>query len=96
MTRARFPLCLLLALSVVMPLGACGRYSTNPSPPAASRSAPVTEEPGRTPASEGELERYAEREQEARGLERFEGGRMSDATLIVLVLLLVIIIILLV
>lgn len=96
MTRARFPLCLLLALSVLFPLGACGRYSTNTSPPAASRSAPVAEEPVRKPASGAELERYAQREEQSRGLERFEGGRMSDATLIVVVLLIVIIIILLV
>lgn len=96
MTRARFPLRLLLALSILIPLGACGRYSTNAAPPAASRSAPVAEAPARKPASGAELERYAEREQQSKGLERFEGGRMSDATLIVLVLLLVIIIILLV
>ena len=96
MTRARFPLCLLFALSVVFPLGACGRYSANSSPPAASRSVPVAEQPVRKPASGAELERYAQREDQSKGLERFEGGRMSDATLIVIVLLLVIVIILLV
>lgn len=95
MTRARFPLCLLLALSVLVPFGACGRYSTSVSPPAASRSAPATPT-HRTPASSGELERYAQREKQSAGLERFEGGRMSDATLIVVLLLVVIIIILIV
>ena len=97
MTRARLPLCLLLALSVVVPLSACGRYSNVPPPPASSRSAPAperSEAPARTPASSGELERYAEREKQSSGLERFEGGRMSDATLIVVLLLFVIIIIL--
>ncbi len=98
MTRARFPLCLLLALSVMIPLGGCGRYSTsNLSPPAASRSAPAAPvETRKTPASGAELERYAAREKQASGLERFEGGRMSDATLIVVLLLVVIIIILIV
>ena len=94
MTRARFPLCLLLALSVLFPIGACGRYS-NVSPPAATRSAPVAEHRP-TPASGQELERYAEREKQSSGLERFEGGRMSDATLIVVILLIVIVIILIV
>lgn len=97
MTRARFPLCLLLALSIVVPLGACGRYSNVSPPPAASRSAPAAAEkqaPKKTPASGAELERYAEREKQASGLERFEGGRMSDATLIVILLLFVILIIL--
>jgi hypothetical protein len=98
-TRARSPLCLLLALSVVVPLYACGRYSNVPPPPA-SRAAPSGESaehapaPTRTPASSTELARYAEREKQSRGLERFEGGRMSDATLIVVLLLFVIIIIL--
>lgn len=97
MTRARFPLRLLLALSILIPLGACGRYA-NVSPPAASRSAPAAaaSETRGTPASNGELERYAEREKQSAGLERFEGGRMSDATLIVVLLLVVIIIILIV
>ena len=95
MTRARFPLCLLLALSVMISIGACGRYSTSVSPPAASRSAPAAAaQTRRTPASGAELERYAEREKQSAGLERFEGGRMSDATLIVVLLLVVIIIIL--
>lgn len=96
MTRARFPLCLLLALSVLIAFGGCGRYSSSVSPPAASRSAPVAAAGERTPASSGELARYAEREKQSAGLERFEGGRMSDATLIVVILLVVIIIILLV
>ena len=96
MTRARFPLCLLLALSVLIPIGACGRYS-NVSPPAASRSAPAAAvETRKTPASGAELERYAEREKQSAGLDKFEGGRMSDATLIVVLLLVVIIIILIV
>ncbi len=94
MTRARFPLCLLLALSVLIPLGACGRYS-NVSPPAASRSAPAAAT-HKTPASGAEVERYAQREKQSAGLDRFEGGRMSDATLIVVLLLVVIIIILIV
>jgi len=95
-TRARFPLCLLLALSVLIPFGACSRYSSNASPPVASRSAPPAAATRRTPASGAELERYAEREKQSAGLERFEGGRMSDATLIVVLLLVVIIIILIV
>jgi hypothetical protein len=96
-TRARFPLCLLLALVALFPLGACGRYSSgSPPPPAVSRSAPATTAPRRTPASEAELERYAEREKQSTGLERFEGGRMSDATLIIVILLIVIIIVLIV
>ncbi len=99
MTRARFPLCLLLALSVVVPFSACGRYSNVPPPPPSARSAPAgsTEEVQareKTPASNAELERYAQRERESRGLERFAGGRMSDATLIVILLLFVIVIIL--
>lgn len=99
MTRARFPLCLLLALSVVVPFTACGRYANVP-PPVANRSAPAgakteqAQEQPRTPASNAELERYAEREKQSTGLERFEGGRMSDATLIVILLLFVIVIIL--
>ena len=98
MTRARFPLCLLLALSVVIPFSACGRYSNVPPPPPA-RSAPAetaeqAQAPKKTPASSAELERYAQREREASGLERFAGGRMSDATLIVILLLFVIVIIL--
>lgn len=101
MTRARFPLCLLLSLSVVIPFSACGRYSNVPPPPPSARSVPAetaeqTPAQKKTPASSADLERYAQREREASGLERFAGGRMSDATLIVLVLLLVIIIILLV
>ncbi len=100
MTRARFPLCLLLALSVVVPFTACGRYASVPPPSPATRSAPAgaetqrAERQPRTPASGAELERYAEREKQASGLERFEGGRLSDATLIVVLLLFVIIIIL--
>jgi hypothetical protein len=95
-TRARFPLCLLLALSVVVPFSACGRYSNVPPPPPAARSAPAerAQATTKTPASSAELERYAERERESRGLERFAGGRMSDATLIVILLLFVIVIIL--
>lgn len=98
MTRARFPLCLLLALSVVVPFSACGRYSNVPPPPPAARSAPAESaeraQAQKTPASSAELERYAQRERDARGLERFAGGRMSDATLIVILLLFVIVIIL--
>lgn len=99
MTRARYPLCLLLALSVVVPFSACGRYSNVPPPPPAARSAPAesaeqVQAQKKTPASSAELERYAQRERDARGLERFAGGRMSDATLIVILLLFVIVIIL--
>ena len=99
MTRARFPLCLLLALSVVVPFSACGRYSNVPPPPPSARSAPAgsTEQVQareKTPASNAEFERYAQRERESSGLERFAGGRMSDATLIVILLLFVIVIIL--
>jgi hypothetical protein len=96
-TRARFPLRLLLALTILFALGACGSYTNVSSPPVASRSAPAAgAQPRRTPASGAELERYAEREKQSAGLERFEGGRMSDATLIVVILLIVIIVILLV
>jgi hypothetical protein len=96
-TRARFPLCLLLALVALFPLGGCGRYSSgSPPPPAASRTVPATTAPERTPASDGELARYAEREKQSAGLEKFEGGRMSDATLIIVILLIVIIIVLIV
>lgn len=101
MSRARFPLCLLLALSVVVPFSACGRYadvappaaSPRPAPAAAAETQPAQPEAPRS-ASTAELERYAEREKQSSGLERFEGGRMSDATLIVVLLLFVIIIIL--
>jgi len=99
-SRARFPLCLLLALSVVVPFSACGRYADVSPPAAAPRPAPAAAEtqPAQPEAprsaSTAELERYAEREKQSSGLERFEGGRMSDATLIVVLLLFVIIIIL--
>ena len=48
--------------------------------------------PPRRAASAEERERYAERERDARPLEGFEGGRMSDVALILVIVLIVLII----
>jgi hypothetical protein len=59
-------------------------------PAAASKSTPA-----RRPASAAELERYAEREKDAKDLERFEGGRIAETTIVIVLLLLIVLIIIL-
>lgn len=95
MRRRMPPIALLLALLALAPSMACsasGRSGTE-SPARAGR-VEVAAAP-RPPASQDEIERYAERERSAAGLEKFEGGRL-DSTTIVIILLLVIVIILIV
>ena len=51
--------------------------------------------PGARPASAGELSSYAEREEKAKGLDEFEGGRRrggTEATTIIIILLVVILV----
>jgi hypothetical protein len=55
--------------------------------------------PGPRPASADELSSYAEREEKAKDLEEFEGGRRrggTEATTIVIILLVVILVVLLI
>jgi hypothetical protein len=90
------PVALVLLVSLA-PLAGCTRAGSAPSgrqapAPAAEQAA---SEPARRPASPEEMERYAAREQQSSGLEKFEGGRI-DTTTIVIILLLVIVIILIV
>lgn len=63
-----------------------------------ARDAPAPTETVRRPAAADELARYAEREEQARPLEQFEGGRRggTEATTIVIILLVVILVVLLV
>ena len=61
-------------------------------------AAQVEKSPIRKPASGAELDKYAEREQLAQNLEKFEGGRGRGAetgTIIVILLLVIIILIIL-
>jgi hypothetical protein len=57
--------------------------------------AQVDKGPARTPASQSELEQYAQREQVSEKLAKFEGGRMRNDTLITVILILVIVILIL-
>lgn len=69
------------------------------SPVAAAPEPSAEVVPGRRPATPEELERYAEREQQDRPLEDFQGGRRGggiEATTIVIVLLVVILVLILV
>ncbi len=58
----------------------------------------VAHEGGPRPATKAERERYREREQQAAGLEEFEGGRVGGvaASTIIIILLVVIIVIIVV
>jgi hypothetical protein len=61
-------------------------------------SAQVETGPAKTPASSAQLDQYAQREQLAEKLEKFEGGRgrgVETGTLIVILLLVIIILIVL-
>jgi hypothetical protein len=91
--RAVAQLVTILSLAFVVGCGTAARRPAAQQAPAASAVAAAP--PARRPATPEELERYAEREQQSAGLEKFEGGRIDTGT-IVIVLLLVIIIILLV
>src|SRR5262245_61432611 len=72
------------------------------APPAAAApakpAAPQAKAPAKKPISPEERDRYAEREKQVRGLDKFEGGRGGGvpAGTIIIVLLLVIIIVLIV
>jgi hypothetical protein len=71
-----------------------GPAAATPSQPAAQ----VEKGPSRTPASNAELEQYAQRERVAEKLEKFEGGRgrsieIGTLLLILLIVLLILIII---
>jgi hypothetical protein len=88
------PIALFLALFACAPVMACSAAGRSAAEtPARGRIEPAA--PPRRPASQEELERYAERERRSAGLEKFEGGRI-DTTSIVIILLLVIVIILIV
>ena len=58
-------------------------------------AAQVDKGPPKTPASDGELEQYAQREKQAEKLAKFEGGRMRNDTLVTVILVLVIVILIL-
>ena len=108
MTRARLPSALAIAIIAILALGpACGRApaatSTPPAPSSATtlagsaaRPADPAQRSAPSSASDRELERYAERERETSGLERFAGGRGSQTTTIIIVLLVVILVLILI
>jgi len=81
-------------LLAVCLLGAAG---CGPRPAASSPAGPGVTEAAqvREAASARELARYAEREQQASGLEEFEGGRRRTQTTTIIIVLLVVIVILL-
>lgn len=62
---------------------------------AASSPAAAASRSGGTPGTPAEAARYAEREQQAVGLERFEGGARISTTTVIIILLVVIILVLL-
>jgi hypothetical protein len=63
--------------------------------PAKAVAAQVDKGPARTPASDSELEQYAQREKLAEKLEKFQGGRMHNSELVTIILILVIVILIL-
>ena len=106
MTRARLPSAFAIAIIAILALGpaaACSRAPAGATAPPAPRSAAVHAEPGARAAdadpaprsaSDRELERYAERERETSGLERFAGGRGQETTIIIILLVAILVVIL--
>jgi hypothetical protein len=102
-TSARLPSTVAIAIIAIIALGpaaACGAGSAGaPVRSSATQAAPAhiaerAATPTPRPASEGDLERYAEREQEATGLERFVGGRGQETTIIIILLVAILVVIL--
>jgi hypothetical protein len=92
--RRMVPIALALLVSLA-PLAACTGSGGAPGgrrvPAATERPAA---EPTRRPATPEEMERYAAREQQSAGLEKFEGGRIGTTTIIIILLLVIVIILL--
>jgi hypothetical protein len=63
--------------------------------PAPTHAAQVVRGPERRAASADELDRYAQRELQARDQEKFEGGRMRNSDLVTIILVLVVVILVL-
>ena len=82
-----------LALSVVLMSGCAPRVAAPAAAPAASVAADAREP---RPASDAELARYAERQEQARDLAGFRGGQRIQATTVIIILLVVILLVILI
>jgi hypothetical protein len=84
---------IVVSLLAVYPAG-CGNSRLASAPVATRSPAPVAIQSKPREATEDERKRYAERETQSAGLEKFEGGA-GVVTVVVIVLLVIVILILL-
>lgn len=85
----------VVSLLAIYPAGCGHRLSRAPAASQSSASqSPVTTHPKPREASEEERERYAQREMQSAGLEKFTGGAGVVTVLLVVVLVIVILILL--
>ena len=83
---------MVVSLLAACPAGCSRRAPTSHVPAAARSPAPVAVQSKPREATDQERKRYAEREKQSAGLEKFEGGAGVVTILVVVVLVLVILI----